>query len=303
MRLGVLDVGSNSVHLEVIDGHQSGRPQPYKSFKHDIKLTEYLDDEGNISDNGISTLLKTITETTTEAEKLELDELLAFAPSAIREAGNCEEVIQQVVKNTGVDLQVLTGDEEAQFTFLAARRWFGWSAGDLLVFDIGGGSLEIARGAEEAATFTSSITLGAGRLTRKFLEGDPFTEKSLRKLEEFIAETLKPLRETLRDYNKSIAVGTSKTFRTLDKLCTEFQSKKQFGITKESINELAVGLAKMSNKDRKNLPGVSETRANQIVAGALVARQVMTQFNIDVIQTCPWALREGIVLRRMDWLT
>lgn len=303
MRLGVLDVGSNSVHLEVIDGHHSGRPQPYKSFKHDIKLTEYLDQKGNISDKGISTLLKTITETTTEAEKLELDELLAFATSAIREAGNCEEVIQQVVSNTGVDLQVLTGDEEAQFTFLAARRWFGWSAGDLLVFDIGGGSLEIARGAEEAATFTSSIMLGAGRLTRKFLEGDPFTEKSLRKLEDFIAESLEPLREPLRDYNKAIAVGTSKTFRTLDKLCTEYQNKKQFGITKESINELAVGLAKMSNRDRKNLPGVSETRANQIVAGALVARQVMTQFNIDVIQTCPWALREGIVLRRMDWLT
>jgi exopolyphosphatase/guanosine-5'-triphosphate,3'-diphosphate pyrophosphatase len=303
VRLGVLDVGSNSVHLEVIDGHHSGRPQPYKSFKHDIKLTQYLDNAGHISEYGINTLIETIRDSTAEAEKLQLDELLAFATSAIREAGNCEEVIKRVLQGTGIDLQVLTGDEEAQFTFLAARRWFGWSAGDLLVFDIGGGSLEIARGTEEAASFTTSIMLGAGRLTRKFLEGDPFTEKSLRKLEEFIIDSLKPLREPLSDYKKGVAVGTSKTFRTLDKLCTEFQSKKLFGITRDSINALAIGISKMSLKERRNLPGVSETRAHQIVAGALVARQVMMQFDIEMIQTCPWALREGIVLRRMDWLS
>ena len=303
MRLGVLDVGSNSVHLEVIDGHRSAPPIPQKSFKHDIKLTDYLDGEGNISESGITTLLETITQSTSEAEKLQLDELLAFATSAIREARNCDSVIEIVQKKTGVDLQVLTGDEEAQFTFLAARRWFGWSVGDLLVFDIGGGSLEIARGIEEAASFTTSIMLGAGRLTRSFLQGDPFTEKSLRKLDEFIVESLKPLREPLSDYKNGIAVGTSKTFRTLDKLCAEFQPKKHFGITKESLDELANGLAKMSFKERKNLPGVSETRANQIVAGALVARQVMAQFNLSMIQTCPWALREGIVLRRMDWLS
>jgi len=274
VRLGVLDVGSNSVHLEVIDGHRSAPPIPQKSFKHDIKLTDYLDGEGNISEAGITTLLETITQSTSEAEKLQLDELLAFATSAIREARNCQLVIEIVQKKTGVDLQVLTGDEEAQFTFLAARRWFGWSVGDLLVFDIGGGSLEIARGIEEAASFTTSIMLGAGRLTRSFLQGDPFTEKSLRKLDEFIVESLKPLREPLSDYKNGIAVGTSKN-----------------------------GLAKMSFKERKNLPGVSETRANQIVAGALVARQVMAQFNLSMIQTCPWALREGIVLRRMDWLS
>ena len=75
------------------------------------------------------------------------------------------------------------------------------------------------------------------------------------------------------------------------------------GTTRDSINEIAVGLSKMSVKERKNLPGISETRANQIVAGAFVARQIMNQFDINLIHTCPWALREGIVLRRMDWLS
>lgn len=302
MRLGVLDVGSNSVHLEVIDGHRSGRPIPFKSFKHDIKLTDYLDQSGNISQLGITTLLRTVQESTSEAEKLELDELLAFATSAIREAGNSEFVLNQVQEKTGVDLQVLSGDEEAQFTFLAARRWFGWSAGDLLVFDIGGGSLEIARGVEEVASFTTSVMLGAGRLTRNYLDGDPFSEKSLKRLTGHIEETLRPLQSKLSNFKGGLAVGTSKTFRTLEKLCTEFLSKKQSGITREAINEIALGLSKMTFKERKNLPGISETRANQIVAGAFVARAVMNQFEISVITTCPWALREGIVLRRMDWL-
>lgn len=302
MRLGVLDVGSNSVHLEVIDGHRSGPPIPFKSFKHEIKLTDYIESDGNLSSAGIQLLLKAIEVSTSEAEKFELDELLAFATSAIREAKNSDYVLSEVSRRTGVDLQVLTGDEEAQFTFLAARRWFGWSVGDLLVLDIGGGSLEVARGREEAASFTASVLLGAGRLTRNFLEGDPFTEKSLKKLKEFIEDTIEPLKSPLADYNQGIAVGTSKTFRTLDKLSTNFHPKKFSGITREGMQELSQGLAKMTFKERRNLPGVSETRANQIVAGSLVANVVMEKFSLDAIQTCPWALREGIVLRRMDWI-
>lgn len=303
MRLGVLDVGSNSVHLEVIDGHRSGPPSAFKSFKHEIRLTDFIDDSGNLSNLGIATLLRAVTETTTEAAELQLDELLAFATSAIREANNCDDVLRQVQRETGIELQVLSGTEEAQFTFLAARRWLGWSAGDLLVFDIGGGSLEIARGREEAASFTSSVLLGAGRLTRAFLQGDPFSEKTLNKLRNFIDETLEPLKLELADYKSGHAVGTSKTFRTLEKLCFSFHSKKAPGITRDGIDAIASGLIRMSTKERRNLPGVSETRANQIVAGALVAQHVMKNFSLDVIHTCPWALREGIVLRRMDWIS
>jgi exopolyphosphatase/guanosine-5'-triphosphate,3'-diphosphate pyrophosphatase len=303
MRLGVLDVGSNSVHLEVIDGHRSGPPIPYKSFKHDIKLTDFIDPQGDLSAIGISSLLRAISESTSEAEKLELDELLAFATSAIREANNSERVLREVLDQTGVDLQVLSGDEEAQFTFLAARRWFGWSVGDLLVFDIGGGSLEIARGEEESASFTTSVLLGAGRLTRTFLKGDPFTEKSINELEKYIDEILEPLKPQLSSYVNGSAVGTSKTFRTLEKLCQNFLSKKYVGITREGINEITSGLIKMTHKERRDLQGVSNTRAYQIVAGALVARQIFEKFPIKSIQTCPWALREGIVLRRLDWFS
>lgn len=302
MRLGVLDVGSNSVHLEVIDAHHSAPPLPFTSFKHEVRLTDYLDENNEISRLGIEALISAITESTTNAQNLVLDELLAFATSAIREASNCEPLLEEVRERTHIDLQVLSGDEEAQFTFLAVRRWFGWSAGDLLVFDIGGGSLEIARGAEESASFTRSVMLGAGRLTRNFLEGDPFTEKSLKNLDDYIVATLKPIQEELKLPAGLFGVGTSKTFRTLDKLGREFLTGKHSGLTSDSVYEIATGLMKMSQKERRNLAGVSQTRANQIVAGALVAKNLIKEFKLRGIQTCPWALREGIVLRRLDWI-
>lgn len=175
MRLGVLDVGSNTIHLQVIDGHLGAPPVANSSHKSVIRLTEYLDESGAITQLGIDRITESIHLNMKSAEHLNIDELLAFATSAIREATNSDEVIAHVNKVCGIDLQVLSGEEEARFTFLAVRRWLGWSAGDLLVLDIGGGSLEIARGAEENPTFKTSMQLGAGRLTRAFLKGDPFT--------------------------------------------------------------------------------------------------------------------------------
>ena len=98
-------------------------------------------------------------------------------------------------------------------------------------------------------------------------------------------------------------MGTSKTFRTLEKLCKEYLPKKNGVLNLDNLNDLSEGLAKMTFKERKNLPGISQTRAHQIVAGAYVARGILETFQIQQIQICPWALREGIVLRRLDWLS
>ena len=163
MRLGVLDVGSNTIHLQVIDGYLGGPPIPNSSHKSIIRLTEYLDEAGSITEIGVDRITDAIAANIKSAEHLEIDELLAFATSAIREANNSDEVIAHVNKTCNIDLQVLSGEEEARFTFLAARRWLGWSSGDLLVLDIGGGSLEIARGAEEDPVFKTSMQLGAFR--------------------------------------------------------------------------------------------------------------------------------------------
>lgn len=149
MRLGVLDVGSNTVHLLVVDAHPGARPLPAHSHKVELRLAQLLDDAGAIGPKGVDKLVAVIQDALQAAEDKGVVDLLPFATSAVREASNADDVLARVQAETGVELQVLTGSEEARLTFLAARRWFGWSAGKLLVLDIGGGSLEIAYGIDE----------------------------------------------------------------------------------------------------------------------------------------------------------
>jgi exopolyphosphatase / guanosine-5'-triphosphate,3'-diphosphate pyrophosphatase len=302
MRLGVLDVGSNTVHLQIMDAHQGSAPIPYQSFKEEIRLAEFLTADGAISKEGIATLLKTLTRLKNEARDVIIDETLAFATSAIREANNSEELLQLINDETGIDLQVLSGEDEARFTFLAARRWVGWSAGDIVMLDIGGGSLEIATGDQENPRYSNSVMLGASRMTRQFLQGDPFTEKSLSKMTQHIDETLKPLVKEIGDNSKRTAIGTSKTFRTLRRLQLHYLPDKGDSLTLDGLNIITHKLSKMTSDNRAELPGVSASRARQIVAGAVVAQKAMENFGISKMTQCPWALREGIVLQRLDWL-
>jgi exopolyphosphatase/guanosine-5'-triphosphate,3'-diphosphate pyrophosphatase len=302
VRLGVLDVGSNTIHLQVVDGHLGAPPIPNSSHKSVIRLTEYLDETGSITQLGVDRITESILTNMKSAEHLEIDELLAFATSAIREAKNSDQVIAHVNQVCNIDLQVLSGEEEARFTFLAARRWLGWSSGDLLVLDIGGGSLEIARGAEENPKFKTSMQLGAGRLTRQFLKGDPFTSKSLKALEEYLEEKIEPLAASLSTFEKDSAAGTSKTFRTLAKLSQNLYPKFGQHLTLNALDELVPKLQGLSLEKRQELPSVSAERAPQIVAGAMVAKQLMQTLELKEIRICPWALREGIVLHRLDWI-
>ena len=165
MRLGVLDVGSNTIHLQVMDAHPGARPTPATNFKVELRLTEYLDSDGSITAEGIKQLHEAVADAVKHANQNKTDEILAFATSAVRDAKNGPEIIQDINQKHQIDLQILTGDEEARMTFLAVRRWLGWSAGKLLVLDIGGGSLEIASGIDENPEATISLPLGAARLT------------------------------------------------------------------------------------------------------------------------------------------
>lgn len=302
MRLGVLDVGSNTVHLQIMDAHHGAAPVAQSSFKHEIRLTQYLDSSGAITEEGVNKLIESISDVFKQAEEFELDESLAFATSAIREASNSEQILETLRHKTGTALEVLSGEDEARFTFLAVRRWLGWSAGDILMLDIGGGSLEIAHGEQEEPSYAYSVQLGAGRLTRQFLNGDPFSEKSLDDLKSHIKSTLEEIGGELGPVTKNYAIGTSKTFRTLRRIQMHYLPDYGNNLTLNGLNIMVPKLQKMTLKERSSLPGVSPGRAIQIVAGAMVAQGAMKKLNLDYVVQCPWALREGIVLKRLDWL-
>jgi exopolyphosphatase/guanosine-5'-triphosphate,3'-diphosphate pyrophosphatase len=223
VRLGVLDVGSNTVHLQVVDASPGARPNPNINHKEDLRLAEYLSADGFISAEGARLLREAIKRALAAAKSAEIDELLPFATSALREAVNGPEIISRINADFEIDLQVLSGEDEARITFLAARRWYGWSSGRLLMVDIGGGSLELAVGVNEVPDVALSLPLGASRLTKDHLQGDPFTKKSIRNLRDHIERDIAEILPTIvqhQDSDRSIA--TSKTLRTLARICGDW---------------------------------------------------------------------------------
>ncbi|MET7764748.1 Ppx/GppA phosphatase family protein [Streptomyces sp. NPDC005336] len=307
MRLGVLDVGSNTVHLLVVDAHPGARPLPAHSHKAELRLAELLDGDGAIGSEGIDRLITVVKEALEAAEDKGVEEVLPFATSAVREAANADDVLGRVADETGVRLQVLSGEDEARLTFLAARRWYGWSAGRLLVLDIGGGSLEIAYGIDEEPDAAVSLPLGAGRLTASWLPGDPPDPADVRALRRHArTEIARTVGDFSRHGTPDHVVATSKTFRQLARIAGAARSAEglyvQRRLTRRALEEWVPKLAAMPSQERAGLPGVSEGRAGQLLAGALVAEGAMDLFGVDGLEICPWALREGVILRRLDHL-
>jgi exopolyphosphatase / guanosine-5'-triphosphate,3'-diphosphate pyrophosphatase len=307
MRLGVLDVGSNTVHFFVVDAHQGGRPLPVFSHKAELHLGDHLDDQNRLAASVARKLGAFVTGALQIAEDKGVEELLAFATSAVRDAANGDEVLASVQDGTGVAIRVLTGEEEARLTFLACRRWFGWSSGRVLMLDIGGGSLEIAAGLDEEPDVAISLPLGAARLTRDWLTGNPPAPEQVRQLRKHVrAEIARRAPDVARAGTPDRAVATSKTFRQLARISGAAPSADgpyvRRAVSHADVTDLAKRLAAMPADQRAELPGVSLVRAPQLAAGALVADAAMDLLGLPELEICPWALREGVLLRRIDTL-
>jgi exopolyphosphatase/guanosine-5'-triphosphate,3'-diphosphate pyrophosphatase len=307
VRLGVLDIGSNTVHLLIVDAHKGGAPVPAVSHKKELRLAEQMNRAGEITADAVADLQQFVRDSLQVAEDMGVTEVVAFATSAIRGAGNGGEVLAGVAAETGVDVAMLTGDEEARLTFLAARRWFGWSSGRLLLIDIGGGSLEMAVGSDEFPDAAYSLEVGAGRLTARFIDSDPPEESAIRQMRKSVrAEIGGVVGGLRRGGDPRHAVATSKTLRQLARITGAAPSSEgpfvRRHLVREDLRQWVPKLATMSDAERRRLPGVSVGRSAQLLAGAIVAEAAMDLLDLAELEVCPWALREGIILQRLDRL-
>lgn len=311
MRLGVLDVGSNTVHLLVVDAHRGAHPWPAHSEKAVLRLAEKIGPDGALTTAGADSLVQAVAAAKESAIGLGTDDLIAFATSAVRDATNSVAVLTRVQAETGVRLEVLTGADEARMTFLAVRRWFGWSAGRLLVLDIGGGSLEIAAGIDEDPDAAVSLPLGAGRLTRRHLRvvagsTTPPGAEQVEKLRAYVDGQLDAVAGELNKVGWERPVATSKTFRTLARLAGAAPSGAgvwaRRRLTRAGLRQVLGFIRHIPPAQLVELDGVSVGRAHQLLAGAVVAEAAMRRLDIGTLEICPWALREGVILRRLDQL-
>jgi exopolyphosphatase / guanosine-5'-triphosphate,3'-diphosphate pyrophosphatase len=305
MRLGVLDIGSNSAQLQVVDAWSGGPPLPAHVVKEPTLLGEAFDAAGAIEESAVDRVVDAVRESLRAAQRFSVERLYVFATAAIRDATNREQVLSRIAQETGVRPQCLLGEDEARLTYLAVRRWYGWSAGRLLLLDIGGGSMEVVLGRDSEPALAVSLPLGAGLLTRRFLPDDRPSGKQLDELGRHVRSTLREITERLRwEGDPTVVVATSKTFKQLARLTGAPPRRNGPFVRRElradDLAEWIPRLAGMPAKKRARLRGVSRCRSRQLVAGAMVAAATMDALDIPGVEVCPWALRQGIFLQHIE---
>ncbi|WP_460664303.1 Ppx/GppA family phosphatase [Kribbella swartbergensis] len=274
-------------------------------MKHPTLLGEAIQPDGSITSEGVDRVIEAVRGAAAAARSLQVEQLFAFATSAVRDATNCADIADRLESETGIQPRFLTGEEEARLTYLAVRRWYGWSAGRLLVLDIGGGSMEIALGRDARPEFAVSLPLGAGRLTRAFLHDDPPKREQLRELRRHARATLREVSDRLRwEGDPKRVIASSKTFKQLARLAGAPPQRTgpfvRRTLHRSDVAAWAPRLARMPARDRAQLRGVSEFRAKQLVAGAIVAKAAMTALDIKRLDVSPWSLREGVILQHLE---
>ncbi|WP_072477860.1 Ppx/GppA phosphatase family protein [Amycolatopsis australiensis] len=294
--VGVLDVGSFSARLVVIPVDGSPR-EPVLNHQTRLRLDRELDDRGRLSDRGVAAVTTAVAAGMSTAYRHGITGVYPLATSSIRDAANAADIVRHVAGETGVELRFLSGRCEAELAYLATRRWYGAAAGPLLVLDIGGGTVELAAGSGDRATFARSLPLGARSMTRDWLPSERVSNKQVKALRthalDVVATTL-----GAADVDDPQVVGCSKVLQQLARLAGARPGKcKELRL--DDLRAWIPRLAALPPAKRAELPGISRSRAHQALAGAIVAEALLTVAG-GKVTICPWSTRDGLLLTLQD---
>jgi exopolyphosphatase/guanosine-5'-triphosphate,3'-diphosphate pyrophosphatase len=304
MRISVLDVGSNTVRLVVADA-EDGVPLPVHTAKWRLRLSQQVKPGEPIPGEAVERLAEAVAAANRTATRWGAASPLAFATAMVRNAPNRQEVLRTVRARTGVPLCTMPGEVEAELTFLGARRWMGWRSGPLALMDIGGGSFEVAFGRGRLPDFVASLPLGAARLTHEFFaDEDPPSAERVRALRRKVRHQLRDVAARIRWEGPRTAVVTSRTFQQLGRLCGAPPGRHGPFVARtldsRDLGRSVDRLAALPAVERARLPGISAPRAAPRLAGAVVGHTAMKLIGLRTVTVCPWAIREGILLRHIE---
>lgn len=301
MKIAAIDIGSNSIHMviaEVRDGHF----EILDRAKEMVGLARGTLTEGRLSADALEAGFQTIARFQRLARRQGADPILAVATSAVREAENGGELALRAWEELQLQIDVVTGADEARFIFLAARHSIDFRGERPLVVDVGGGSVELIYAREGEVRWQESLKLGVVRLTERFLRSDPPKRREIEALRTFVRRSLEELFERARRDPPSLLVGTS---GTLLNLVAMGQAAKE-GKVPESLHNRTLDrrdLARLAERiltvdadKRSRLPGLDRKRSDLAPAGVILAEVLLDGFRCAQLRACEWALREGILL-------
>jgi exopolyphosphatase/guanosine-5'-triphosphate,3'-diphosphate pyrophosphatase len=301
MRLAAIDIGTNSVHMIVV------RVRPDFSFeivdreKEMVRLGAGGLDGKKMTPESMNAALQALSKFQRLATSHQVDEILAVATSATREAENGGAFLKAIERKTGIRARLITGTEEARLIHLAAVYGVD-TPKPAVVIDIGGGSVEITRGTGREIEFARSFKMGVIRLTERYVDSDPISSRDERKMVEFISEQADRYLETIVEAGYDRVIGTSGTILSLGTVATAIDrgvvptEVRNLRVPAKSLRKLRKSAVDMDLEERMHLPGLDPRRADLMVAGAILLDTILRRLGAEEITLCDLALREGVLL-------
>ncbi len=302
MKLAAIDIGTNSIHMIVVQVQGDNTFHVIEREKEMVKLGEGVFATNRLSDRAYKEGLEVIKRYVQLADQLGVDEIITAATSATREAQNGREFLDAIVKKTGIAPQVISGKEEARLIFLAVRQAIALQGKKALVLDIGGGSTEAVVGNEKEVLFRSSVKLGVRRLLDMFEHQGPIGKEALKVLEAHIKQIARDVISEAKQHGFAQVIGTSGTIRTLGEAALienggdDLPSVNAEKVSRADLEKLTKKLLKSEAEERSDVKGINDRRADAIHLGGVLLTQLLQLADAKEITLCDASLREGLII-------
>ena len=304
--LAAIDIGTNAVRLLIAHAGPDHNFKPLFSNRIITRLGEGVAHTGYLSPNAIERTLQVLMEYKRRIEEYGASQVVVIATGALRDAINRQDFIEKTLLETGFQVEVISGIEEAKKTLLGVMAGLSINhEPEVLVIDIGGGSTELifARGREPEEIF--SLPLGVVYLAEKYLIQDPINPDEYRALVKKVREELELVRTKIPANEKTFLLataGTATTLAAIDLGLTTFDPAKihQHSISQRDIARMLKDLGGMTLAERKAIPAIDRGREDLIIPGSVILLQTMQLFDINQVTVSEWGLREGLILSLMS---
>ena len=302
-KIAAIDLGTNSFHVIVVEIMSDG------SFRRidDLKEMVVLAKEGigrRLSPKAMNRGLSALQKIKILCDSYQVDEILAYATSAIREAENGGVFIQRSIDQVGIKIRAIPGSMEAELIGYAVQHGISLDEQAVLMVDIGGGSVEFILGNKNQFHFLKSLKIGVSRMTDQFKPNDPISPEQIDQIKAYYKQSLLSVQEALSQWPSDQIIGSSGTMQNIASMIAAQQgvdveslALNEWSFSREDFIGFYDSFIKLNRKERQQVPGLDEKRVDFINTGMILVRHLMEEFGVKSVRISTQALREGIIIR------
>jgi exopolyphosphatase/guanosine-5'-triphosphate,3'-diphosphate pyrophosphatase len=296
MKLAVIDLGTNTFHLLIAEQNANEIQIIFKTNE-PVKLGEDITKNNFIIPTAFKRGIKCLKDFKSLIDQYEVENVKAVATSGIRSAKNGIDFIEKAKDETGIEIEIIDGDEEAQYIYEGVK-WSGAIRGKSLIMDIGGGSTEFMLCDEEQLIWKKSYNIGAARLMQAFFKSDPINESDQKSLRHHLANELKAMIIICKEFEPKTLIGSAGAFETYSEMIVpeiDISKLSTADLSYPAYNKLAEKLIKSSHVERENMKGLIPLRVDMIVMASILTNYVLDEIGIDQIRLSTFDLKMGVL--------